>query len=217
MDEADLRTTLCELGRSLYDRGHNAPGDGNLSVRLDARTLLCTPTASHKGRLTPDRIVLVDLATGQPLDGQRCSTEIRMHLAIYEERADVHAIVHAHSPHAVAMSVAGVSFAEPVVPEALFALGRVPTVPYASPATSDVADAVRPYARRAEAFVLERHGPVALGRTLEEAHARIEVLEHTARITVLARSLGRAEPIAADEAESLLRRALAAGAISRPG
>lgn len=217
MDEADLRRLLCELARSLYDRGHNAPGDGNLTVRLDETRLLCTPTASHKGRLVPSQIVLVDAATGAPLDGQRCSTEIRLHLAVYEERPDVRAIVHAHSPHVVAMSVAGISLAEPVVPEALFGLGRVPTVPYASPATVDVAEAARPYARRAEAFVLERHGPVALGRSLEEAHARLEILEHSARITVLARLLGGAPPIPADEAESLLHRALAAGAINRPG
>jgi len=217
MDESDLRSALCDIARSLYDRGHNAPGDGNLSARLGEDRLLCTPTASHKGRLIPSRIVLVDRTTGEPLDGQRCSTEIRMHLAIYEERPDVMAIVHAHSPHVVAMSVAGISLAEPVVPEALFGLGRVPTVPYASPATVDVAEAVRPFARRAEAFVLERHGPVALGRTLDEAHSRLEIMEHSARITVLARLLGRAEPIPDAEAESLLRRALVAGAISRPG
>lgn len=216
MEEAALRALLCETARSLFERGHNAPGDGNLTVRLGDAQLLATPTSTHKGRLTPPQIVLVDASTGAALDGQRASTEMRLHLAIYRARPDVRAIVHAHSPHAVALTVAGRSMEAPVVPEAIQTLGAVPTVPYRSPTTADVAEAAVPFAMRAEAFILERHGPVALGRTLEEAYSRLEVLEHTAKITLLASLLGSATPIDPEEAALLRRRALAAGMISRP-
>jgi L-fuculose-phosphate aldolase len=216
-DESALRQALCDVGRHLYERGHGAPGDGNLSVRLDAGTVLCTPTASHKGRLRPEHIVAVDAVTGVPREpAQRASSELRLHLALYRARPEAGAIVHAHSPYATACSVAGLSLAEPVLPEAVFALsapdGTVgcPTVPYALPTTEDVPAAVLAHARGALAFVLERHGPVALGRTLDEALARLEVVEHTARITLLAHAAGGARPLPAEAVERLHAMALAA-------
>ncbi len=202
--EPTLRQSLCDAARHLYERGHNAPGDGNLSARLSPRYLLCTPTSVHKGRLVPAQIVKVALADGRPVDG-RPSLELRMHLAIYRLRPDVGAIVHAHSPATVGLTVAGVSLEHPVVPEAIQQLGAIPTVPYASPTSADVASAVIPYARAGDAFVLERHGPVTLGRDLDEALMRLEVVEHTARITLAALTAGSATPIPPDEAERLRR------------
>lgn len=215
--ERILRSALCEAARHLYERGHNAPVDGNLSVRLSERYLLCTPSMEHKGRLAPERIVKVSSDDGRPADArQRASSEIRMHLAIYAARPDVHAIVHAHSPSTVGLSVAGISMASPVVPEAILALGGIPTVPYASPTTPDVPEAVLPYATAGDAFVLERHGPVTLGRDLDEAMTRLEIVEHTARITVAALAAGRADPLPEAEAEHLRHMAVAAGILCAP-
>lgn len=213
--EATLRQTLCEVTRHLYDRGHNAPNDGNSSVRLDADHLLCTPTQAHKGRLDPPQITKARLADGKGVDGTP-SSEIRLHVAIYAERPDVGAIVHAHSPSTVALTVAGHSLEHPVVPEAIQQLGAIPTVPYASPTTGDVPDAVRPYLARYNAFVLEAHGPVALGETLEQACARLEVIEHTAHITVNALAAGGARPISEPEARRLRTMAEEAGVLRRP-
>jgi L-fuculose-phosphate aldolase len=208
---------LCDLARVLYERGHNAPGDGNLSARLSERYLLCTPTMRHKGRLAPPDIVKVAASDGRSVDpGQAASSEIRMHLAIFASRADVNAIIHAHSPSTVGLTVAGVSMERPVVPEAILALGGIPTVPYESPTTEDVAAGVLPYARRYDAFVLERHGPVALGTSLAEAFARLEVIEHTAKITVAALSAGGARPIPEDEAAHLREMAIRAGLLRDP-
>lgn len=216
MEEAELRQLICDVARWLFDRGHNAPGDGNVTARVGDSLLLTTPTASHKGRLRPAQIVLVDFASGRPVDGQRASTELRLHRAVYEVRPDVRAIVHAHSPHAVALTVAGLSLEHPVVPEAIQTLGAVPTVPYRGPASHEVAEASAPFALCGEAFILERHGPVTLGRSLDEAYARLEVLEHTAKITLLAHMAGSASPIAPEEAARLRAQALEAGMISRP-
>lgn len=208
-----LREELCELARVLYERGHNAPGDGNLSARLSERYLLCTPTMRHKGRLSPTDLVKVAARDGRVVDSsQQASSEIRMHLAIFAARPDVCAIIHAHSPNTVALSVAGVSMDRPVVPEAILALGGIPTVPYQSPTTEDVAQAVLSFVRSHDAFVLERHGPVALGRTLAEAFNRLEVIEHTAKITVRALAAGGAVPIPDAEAQNLRRMAAAAPA-----
>ncbi len=204
MGEPALRRRICELAKVLYERGHNAPGDGNLSARLSERYLLCTPSGVHKGMLKPEQIVKLAASDGRLVDDrQRASSELRMHLALFEARPDVHAIIHAHSPNTVALTVAGVSMAEPVVPEVVLALGGVPTVPYASPTTMDVPDAVLGYARDHDAFILERHGTVALAADLDTAFMHVEVVEHTAKITIAALSAGGAQPLDADERQKL--------------
>ena len=213
--EPHLRQAICDAAAHLYDRGHGAPGDGNLSVRLSERYLLTTPTQSHKGRLKTSDIVKVRAATGEGIDGIP-SSELKMHLAIYGARPDIHAIVHAHSPHTVGLTVSGHSLETPVVPEAIQVLGAVPTVPYASPTTAAVADAVLPFALQYNAFVLERHGPVTLGATLEEALGRLEVIEYTAKITSVGIATGGAEPIGEAEASRLRQLAMEAGVLRAP-
>lgn len=205
MDESQLREALASTMRHLYARGQNAPGDGNASARL-GDGFLCTPTATHKGRLAASQIVRLR-ADGEPVEkGQRGSTEWKMHHAIYLSRPDVRAIVHAHCPHATALTLAGLSLDKPMLPEAVAALGRVPTVPYASPTTGDVPAAVRPFVEAGvRGFILERHGPVCLGATVDQALERLEVLEHTAKITWLAHTAGGARPLSDDEAEKLER------------
>lgn len=200
--EAAVREAICRATRILYERGHNAPLDGNVSAR-SGEGFLCTPSAVHKGQLAPSRVVRLS-RDGVPLDRDTTpSSELAMHLAIYAARPDVAAIVHAHSPHAVALTVAGLNLEQLPIPEAITAFGRIPTVPYASPTTTALADAVLPFARELDAFILERHGPVCLGPSVDEALWRLEVLEHTAKIVVLAHTLGGARPMPADEVERL--------------
>ena len=93
--------------------------------------------------------------------------------------------MHAHPPAAVGLTAAGWGLDPPVVPEILFAIGRVPTVPYASPTTSDVPDAVAAVvAAGCEAFMLARHGSVVLCDDPMTGVMRTEIIEHTAKITV---------------------------------
>lgn len=205
MSEDAVRQAMCDAARHLYERGHNGPLDGNISVRLDRAILLATPTACHKGRLQASDIVAVRADTGAPMDQRRApSSELKLHLAIYEARPDVSAIVHAHSPSTVALSVVGGSLEKPVIPELYFAVGPVPTVPYASPTTADVGEGVVPFLKTHQAVVLERHGPVALGGTLDEALTRLESIEHTARITLLAYNAGHPTPLPDDELARLI-------------
>ena len=199
--EAALRREVCEVMRHLYDRGHGAPGDGNVSVRLSPTHLLCTPTMVHKGRLVPSQIVKLRASDGVPGSAkQHASSEVRLHLALYAAHPAVGAVVHAHSPYTVALSVAGISLDQPVVPEAVLAFGGgCPLVPYAMPTTVDVPAGVLEHAKDSLAFVLERHGPVALGSDLADALARLEVIEHTSKITLLALSVGTARALPAGE------------------
>lgn len=183
---------MVEVGRRLYARQLVNGGEGNLSARLGPRRLLCTPTGANKGFLSEDQLVVTDL-DGAPQGLRAPSSELLLHLACYEERDDCLAVVHAHPPHAVALTLAGDALI-PCMPEAITALGEVPTARYATPGTDRVAEAVRPFLRSADCVLMERHGALAMGfghRALFDGCDKLEMLEGVARVQLLA-SLRRA-------------------------
>ena len=186
----EARDALVEVGRRLWQRGHVAANDGNLSVRVGAGRLLATPTGVSKGFMSPETMVLVDME-GRPLQGSgRPSSELLMHLEIYRLRPDVQAVVHAHPPMATAFSVAGVALDRCVLPEAVLTMGAIPLVPYATPGSRELPAAMRAWIDRCDAVLLANHGAVTWATSLDEAYFRMETLEHTATITHHAMSLG---------------------------
>jgi L-fuculose-phosphate aldolase len=209
-----VRREIVLVCRRLYERGLIAGPDGNVSVRLAPDRILVTPAGMSKVDVQGDDLVELAL-DGKHLRGaNRASTEIGMHLRIYQRRPDVHAVVHAHPPIATGFSVAGESFAECVLPEMIFQVGRVPLLPYATPGSPQVAEAFDPYLSDHDAFLLANHGATTLGPTLSIAHQRMESLEHSARILLTARLLGRVNTLAPSQVESLVdaRRRAAPGA-----
>ena len=201
---AAIKADIADRCRQLYDRGLIVAGDGNLSVRLNEGVVLVTPTGVEKGRLQPEDVIEVTL-DGDLTSAHRLkpSSEFAMHRACYEERPDVRAIVHAHPPHAVALSLVEPFDEQPYLSEVALTLGKVPILPYCVPTTSAIADQVRPAAGDHDAFVLARHGAVALGRTLDEAFGRLETLEHAAKILWLAKQAGSPIPLNMSELAEL--------------
>ena len=208
--EASLRKEICEAGRVLYERGLIGPVDGNFSARVGERYIVCTPSGAHKGELRPEDLVKLTLDGRVVSPGGKPSSELRMHLAIYRFRPDVRCIVHAHPPCAVGLTVAGVSLERPVVPEILFAIGAVPNVPYSSPTTDEVPEAIRPLLATTDAFIMARHGSVILCANPREGVIKTEIIEHTAKIHLAARIAGSATPLPAEEVTKLLNLANAA-------
>jgi L-fuculose-phosphate aldolase len=187
----------------LYARGLIAGPDGNVSVRLASGDILITPSGRSKGKVTAGSLIVVDI-TGRLIEGQsRPSSEMRMHLRIYERRADVKAIVHAHPPTATGFGVAGLSITAPVLPEVILQMGTVPLVPYATPGTDALPDSMEPFLMQHDAFLLANHGATTVGPTLEMAHQRMESLEHAARILFVARSLGTVNELSAADVMAL--------------
>ena len=180
---------MVRVCRLAWEKGLIAAKDGNVSVRVDARRLLVTPSGQTKGDLDPASLVLTDLeGRPEPGQGERASSEVAMHCAVYAVRPDVGAVIHAHPPCAVAHTIAGVEL-EPLMPEALVELGRVVTLPFTLPGTRAVPDAVRGPIATADVLMLSRHGSLCAGPELRTAYHRLEVLEHTARISLYARQL----------------------------
>src|SRR5512141_3192413 len=169
--ENELRGRIVEIGRLMHQQGLVAAADGNLSIRLDRERILVTPSGFSKGFLDPEQLIIVDMAGAEigPVFGKardlKPSPEIRIHLECYRQRPDVHAVIHAHAPMAIACTLAGVSLAKCVLPEVLYDLGTIPTAPHAPPASPEGPIAVRELVQQYDAIVLDRHGTVTVGAT----------------------------------------------------
>lgn len=204
MDEQSLRREIVRVCRRLYERGLIAGGEGNVSARRDAETLVVTPSGASKVDVEEADLVVVDLA-GNPVAGSgRASSELGMHLRIYDRRPDVGAVVHAHPPYATAFAVAGEDLMSPVLPEIVVLLGGVPLVPYATPGSPALATAIEPFLELHDAFLMANHGATSFGSTLSIAHQRMESLEHAARTVFLARHLGRVTSLSDAQRDALL-------------
>lgn len=189
MTEAQVRDQIAVLAKSLYDRGYGCGSSGNISVRLDDGVLI-TPTNSSMGRLDPARIAKVG-HDGQHLAGDKPSKEEFLHLAMYEERPEMQAVVHLHSTHSVAISCLEEIDPEDVLPPItayhVMRVGKCPLVPYFAPGDKALADAVRRTAKHAHAMLLANHGPVVAGKSLEAAVYAAEELEETAKLYLMLR------------------------------
>lgn len=201
--DEELRAEICEVGRRLYARGYVASNDGNISVRLDDKRLLATPKSVSKGFMTPDMMVVTDMQ-GRKVAGHRdASTELKMHLAVYETRPDIQAVVHAHPPLATGFAVAGIPLDRATLAEVIFTLGSVPIAEYATPSTHELPDAVRKYITAHDGLLLANHGALTAGQDLMNAYYKMETIEHFAQISLVARQLGRENLISRDEVNRL--------------
>lgn len=188
--DAQAKADILAAGRKIYQRGLVAANDGNLSVRVGENALWVTPTGVCKGDMTEDMLVKITL-DGALLEGTRKpSSETKMHLRIYRENPDVRAVVHAHPPVATTFAAAGIPLDKPVLQEAVVQLGTVPVAPFALPGSQGVADSVAPFCRDYRALLLEYHGAVTWGTSMEQAHYRLECLEQVATVTLHLHTLG---------------------------
>jgi L-fuculose-phosphate aldolase len=199
-----IRREIVLVCRRLYERGLIAGPDGNVSARLAADRILVTPAGMSKVDVQGDDLVELALDGKRLRGAKRASTEIGMHLRIYQRRPDVQAVVHAHPPIATGFSVAGETFSACVLPEIVFQVGWVPLLPYATPGSPQLAEAFEPFLPNHDAFLMANHGATTLGPTLSIAHQRMESLEHSARILLTARLLGRVNTLAPSQVEALV-------------
>jgi len=201
--ESTLRADIVEVGRRMYARGYTASNDGNISVRLGADRLLMTPKSVCKGFMTPEMMCITDLE-GKKLQGERDpSSEMLMHLEVYRQRADVQAVVHAHPPTATGFAVAGIPLDRAVLAEVLTTLGSIPIAAYATPSTRELPEAVRQYIKAHDGMLLANHGALTVGGDLYSAYYKMETVEHFAKISLVARLLGRENLISRQEVERL--------------
>jgi len=201
--EEQVRADIVEAGRRLYARAYVASNDGNISARLDDTRLITTPKSVSKGFMTPDMMVIVDYE-GKKLAGDRdASSELPMHLEIYRSRPDVNAVVHAHPPLATGFAVAGIPLTRAVLAEVVTTLGSIPIAEYGTPSTRELPDAVRKYIKAHDGLLLANHGAVTCCKTVMSAYYKMETIEHFAKISLVARLLGRENLLSRGEVDRL--------------
>jgi len=201
--ELEYREDLLRVCRLIYDKGWVAMNDGNVSIRLDDERILCTPTAVSKGFLQPEDLIVCD-SRGTRIEGQREGTsEIAMHMTIYNLRPDVRSVVHAHPPTATGFATAGRALDKALLPEVIIQLGAIPLASYGLPGTPALSDGMLPYIPQYDAMLLQNHGCTAYGKDVWEAFFRMEMVEHLARITFVAEMLGGARALPRTEVEKL--------------
>lgn len=177
---------LIHAGRRLGSRGLITAGEGNLSVRLDRDRLLVTPSGRRKDELTGDDLIVLWL--GHPdretrsVSGFPPSSDLAIHLAIHDARPDIGAVVHAHLPASMALTLAGERPDPSALPETAILLPRLPFVPFDVPGSTTLAAAIagaltEPPEPFADAALLERHGAYAVGIDPEQAVNRLELVE----------------------------------------
>ncbi len=205
VSEYEIKKQICDIGKRIYDRGMVAANDGNISVKISDNEFLCTPTGVSKGFMTPEYICKVD-ADGNVIQankGFKPSSEIKMHMRVYKERPDVQAVVHAHPIYATSFAIAGIPLTQPIMPEAVIALGCVPIAEYGTPSTHEIPDAVSKYLQYYDAVLLENHGALAYSDSLLAAYHKMESLEFYAQLLFLSKQLGGPQELSKDQVEKL--------------
>jgi L-fuculose-phosphate aldolase len=205
-----LRHQVAETSRYLHQAGWCANHDGNVSAR-DGNRYIATPTATSK-RLVEDKHLIEVDGKGQVIGAGKVFGEIGLHLAVYERRPDVGAVVHAHPPFATAISASrGNPIERPFIAEAFVSLGPViPKLPYAQPG-DPAKQALAPWCEFVDAVILGNHGVIAWGKDCETALLRLELVEHLAKIATAAQQLGGVEPLPESAYQPLLAARAKAG------
>ncbi len=201
--ETRIREEICTVGASLYQRGYTVGAAGNISARLDDGWLI-TPTDVCLGRLDPAELAKVDLA-GNWVSGAKPSKTLALHQGIYQADPAARCVVHTHSTHLVALTLAGVwredEVLPPITPYQVMKVGRIPLIPYRRPGDPVAAAQVAALAAQVRGALFERLGPVVWERSVSHASYALEELEETARLWLM--SDPRPAPLSEDAIEEL--------------
>jgi L-fuculose-phosphate aldolase len=180
---------IAQYSHRMYEKGWVANHDGNISMRVEQNLILLTPTAVSKIDVEAESILGVNLAGEKIFGSKNAFSEINLHLAAYQARPDMMAVVHAHPPYATAYSICRLPLNEVTMPEFVVSLGReIPVTQYALPGPA-AAQAVSTKIGSSNALILAGNGVLTVGRDLEEAFLRMEATEHFAQINTLAKNL----------------------------
>ncbi len=207
MNEEDARRQLAATGRLAFERRLTFGSGGNISCRLDERTMLITPSGTCKGMLAPEQMIRVDIETGEH-SGGRPSMETPFHSGIYRSRPEVGAIIHCHPLSCTALAVLGRRLRTALTPEGLMVLGDfVPIVAYGTPGSDDLADKLVRQLGVSRACLMQSHGALAVGRDLQDAFNRMETMEYMASLQLMVERTGDVKDLPEQEVKHILSMA----------
>ena len=186
-----LRAEIIRAGRKLWDRGYVDGNGGNISVRLGAKYVLCTPTMMSKRDMEPADICLSDLE-GNILAGDRLRTsELLLHLEIYRVNPRARAVVHCHPPYATAFSLTGTEPPVGLITEYEIFIGPTAVAQYETPGTQAFARSVSPFVHDHNTILLANHGVVCWSDSVTHAEWLTEILETYCKTYLIAQQIGK--------------------------
>src|SRR6266550_1661649 len=205
VSEWKIKEQMCDIGRRIWVKGFCAGNEGNHSYRIGENRILCTPTGISKGNLKPDDLCTVDLEGKQVGGSRKRTSEINLHLAIYNARPDVKAVIHSHPPHATAFAVAGVDLPTCIHPEAEVFLGPVKTAKYVTPGDKRLGESILPFVKDSNTVLMGNHGAVCFHADLEICYYQLEIVDAYARILLLTKQLGNVNTLNGPEMVELIK------------
>ncbi len=191
----DISNEVVNVCRRVAVKGFVAATDGNISVRLPNGNILATPTSLNKGFVQSEDLVELSLDGKQISGSRKPSTEMNMHLFIYQQRNDVNAVVHCHPIYATGFAAAGIPLKENIFPEVIVAFGNIPLAKYATPSTEEVGESLRPFVKSNDAILLANHGVVTFGKDVWDAYFKMEKVEQIAHTLFVAETVGGAKQL----------------------
>ncbi len=178
------RNLLVANLQRLYDYGMTTTSGGNISIKDGDGNIWITPSGVDKGTLRPDDIMMVK-PDGEIIGKHRPSVELPFHSAVYKLRPDAKTVLHAHSPALVAFSLVGKSPDTSLIPGCSEICGKVAFSKYDIPGSKTLGDIIAAeFAKGADCVMMENHGAVVCGESVEQAFARFETLDYIARIQI---------------------------------
>lgn len=213
--DKDKQIEMIVAAKRLYQQQILAATDGNISAREADGRILITPSGKQKAFLNPADFVLFH--PQEKIKKGKVSSEVSMHLKVYELCPKANFIIHAHPPSAIAWSIAFPklnSLPNNILPELILAAGNIPFVPYARPGTEQMAINIAPYLPHQRSMILSRHGALSWGENIDEAINGMERIEHTAQILLKAKMLRGLTTLPQDEIDYLQQKRKKMGEIN---
>ncbi|MCX8183012.1 MAG: class II aldolase/adducin family protein [Crenarchaeota archaeon] len=212
--EGELRKMLSDYSHAIYIAKLATGPGGTLSARLNrGRTILVKPSGFNLGELKPEDFVEVELETLRVVKGVlKPSMEVGVLASCHLARDDVNAVIHAHPPFCIALTTVGLNLNTPLYPDHAVFLEKVANLPFYPPGSEELAEAAGEAAKTHDCMLLKNHGVITLGSSLREAYYRLEIMEESAKITVLSSILagllkpgGKPESLSTEQAEAIRR------------
>ncbi len=184
-----IKKEMINVARKMWKRNMVDGNGGNITVRVGDNLVLCTPTLRSKGEVLLDEIALIDLDGNQKAGWRKRTSEALTHLAIMKVQPKCKSVIHGHPPYSTAFAVANIEPPTCLCSEAEIFTGPIKLVPYFTPGSHELTEAVRDVAKDNPAILLANHGVMAWGSDVEDAYWKMENMETACQTVTIAAGL----------------------------
>lgn len=187
----ELRKQLRETGKYMMEYDLAWGNSGNISAKTAENSFLITASETYLGDLNLEDFAECSIETRKSIDtGKKPSKEVPMHLAIYETRPEIGAVLHASPLYSTLIASTNIDIPSAWFVESMYYLEKIERVPYAHPGSMELGELVREKAKKANILLLENHGVLVYDTSLKEAKMALQTLEMACRMLLISQKAG---------------------------